>query len=407
VPIDRRHFVGSGLALAAGAVATPALSAGLPEIVVVGAGAFGGWTALNLRERGYKVTLLDAYGPGNPRASSGGETRHLRAGYGAKKVYADWAFQAMTAWKAREKEFGRKLLFPAPRIQMAASLTPDLSAQKAIFDTLKIPYAILGQDELRRRYPQINFDDIGVAFLETPASSAVLRARDSAIAVSEVFAAKGGTFRIARARPGAVNGRSLQQLDLGNGETIAAGIFVFACGPWLPRLFPEILGRKISSIRRELYFWGVPPGDTRFNWPNLPTWSDELLGNYGFPSLGRGVKIAPPHIGVFNQNPDDDERVPSAYLMRRAREWTAHRFPGLAEMPIVEARVCQVEPTANGDFLIDRHPGLDNVWIVGGGSGHGFKHGPVLGRYVADRIAGKPGDPALERLFGLAGRGDI
>lgn len=407
MPIDRRRFVGSGLAVAAGAAGAPALAAGLPEIAVIGAGVFGGWTALTLRERGYKVTLLDAYGPGNPRASSGGETRHLRAGYGAKKIYSDWAFQAMTAWKAREKEFGRRLLDPAPRIQMAASLTPELSAQKAVFDALKIPYAILGQDELRRRWPQINFDDIGLAFLETPASSGVLRARDSVIAVSEAFTGKGGTFRIARAAPGAANGRTLAGLDLGRGETLSAQIYIFACGPWLPKLFPEILGRKISSIRRELYFWGVPPGDTRFNWPTLPTWSDDVLGNYGFPNFDRGVKIAPPQIGVFRQDPDDDERVPSAYLMRRAREWVAHRFPGLAEMPIVESRVCQVEPTANGDFLIDRHPAFDNVWLVGGGSGHGFKHGPILGRYVADRIAGKAGDAELQRLFALAGRGDI
>jgi glycine/D-amino acid oxidase-like deaminating enzyme len=407
MPISRRRFVGSSLALAAGPVAKPALSAGLPEIVVIGAGVFGSWTALNLRERGCKVTLLDAYGAGNPRASSGGESRHLRAGYGARRVYADWAFRAMTAWKARQEEFGVRLLDPAPRIQMAASLTPELSAQKSVFDELRIPYAILGQDELRRRWPQINFDDVGLAFLETPASSAVLRARDSVIAVTGAFKAKGGTFRIASARPGDAGGRKLAKLDFGNGEGLAAQVFVFACGPWLGKLFPDLLGRKIASIRRELYFWGAPPGDTSFDWPNLPTWSDDILGNYGFPSFGRGVKVAPPHIGVFRQDPDDDERVPSDYLMRRARAWVAHRFPALAAMPIVESRVCQVEPTANGDFLIDRHPAFDNVWIVGGGSGHGFKHGPILGRYVADRVMGKPGDPALDRLFALSGRGDI
>jgi glycine/D-amino acid oxidase-like deaminating enzyme len=196
-------------------------------------------------------------------------------------------------------------------------------------------------------------------------------------------------------------------LDLGQNGLVSAGLFIFACGPWLPKLFPQILGRKISSPRRELYYWGVPPGDTRFSWPNLPTWEDGVLGNYGFPNFDRGVKVAPPHAGFFLQDPDEDERVPSAYLMRRAREWVAHRFPGMAQMPILESRICQVETTANGDFIIDRHPDYDNVWLAGGGSGHGFKHGPLVGRYVADRVAGQSGDPELARLFALAGRGDI
>ncbi len=403
--MDRRRFLAATAAVTA--AQKPALAAGLPDVVVAGAGAFGGWTALVLRERGYKVTLLDAYGVGNSRASSGDESRHLRAGYDDRAVYSGWAFRAMAEWKSREQEFGKKLMYPAPRLQMAGSLTKALSAQRAIFDELKIPYEILGQDDLRRRYPQINFDDIGTAFVETPTSSAVLKARESVVAVADRFAAKGGTVRIAQAKPGAVAGRTLADLDLGRNGRLSASLFVFACGPWLPKLFPQILGRKISSPRRELYYWGVPAGDTRFNWPNLPTWSDDVLGNYGFPNFDRGVKVAPPHAGLFQQDPDEDERVPSAYLMRRAREWVARRFPGMADMPILESRICQVETTANGDFIIDRHPDFDNVWIVGGGSGHGFKHGPLIGGYVADRVLGSMGDPELARLFALAGRGDI
>jgi len=405
--MDRRKFLTAAASAAAFEKVGSASAATLPDVVVVGAGAFGGWTALVLRERGYKVTLLDAYGVGNSRASSGDESRHLRAGYDDRAVYSDWAFRAMAEWKRREQEFGKSLMYPAVRLQMATSLTKGLSAQREIFDRFKIPYEIVGQEDLRRRYPQINFDDIGLAFVETAASSAVLKARESVIAVAEQFTAKGGTVRVAQARLGTVIGGRLIDLDLGQNGRIGAGLFVFACGPWLPKIFPQILGQKISSPRRELYYWGVPAGDARFNWPNLPTWSDDTVGNYGFPNFDRGVKVAPPHAGLFQQDPDDDERVPSAYLMRRAREWVAHRFPGMADMPILESRVCQVETTANGDFIIDRHPDLDNAWIVGGGSGHGFKHGPLIGRYVAGRLSGEPGDPETARLFALAGRGNI
>jgi glycine/D-amino acid oxidase-like deaminating enzyme len=404
--MDRRKFLAATAAVTAAAEA-PGLAASLPDIVVVGAGAFGGWTALVLRERGYRVTLLDAYGVGNSRASSGDESRHLRAGYDGRGVYSEWAFRAMAEWKAREKEFGKTMMYPAPRLQMAASMTKGLTEQRAIFDRLKIPYEIASQDELRRRYPQINFEDVGLAFVETSVSSAVLKARESVVAVADRFTAKGGMVRVAQAHPGTANGRTLVDLDLGQNGRLPASLFVFACGPWLPKLFPQILGRKISSPRRELYYWGVPAGDTRFSWPNLPTWEDGVLGNYGFPNFDRGVKVAPPHAGLFMQDSDEDERVPSAYLMRRAREWVVHRFPGMADMPILESRICQVETTANGDFIIDRHPDYENVWLVGGGSGHGFKHGPLVGRYVAERIAGQAGDPELARLFALSGRGDI
>jgi glycine/D-amino acid oxidase-like deaminating enzyme len=118
------------------------------------------------------------------------------------------------------------------------------------------------------------------------------------------------------------------------------------------------------------------------------------------------VKVAPPGAGVFQQDPDDAERVPSGYLMRQAREWVAQRFPALKDIPILETRVCQVEQTGNNDFLIDHHPDWDNVWIAGGGSGHGYKHGPMIGKYVADRVEGNLGDPELAKKFALAGRAD-
>lgn len=410
--MNRREFISKTVAATAVTAAATRVSAAVqsgsnrPDVVVIGAGVFGVWTALLLRERGHNVTLLDAYGPGNSRAASGDESRHIRAGYDEDLLYSDWSMKSMALWKEREIEFKRRMLYPAARLQMAKTLTPGLTAQKAVFDKLNIPYEILQQGELEKRWPQINFDDVGLAFYETDKSSAVLKARDNCLLLAEMFEQKGGVFRIAQALPGVATGRTLTAVDLGKGERVAGAVFVFATGPWLRKTFPQLLGRKIATPRRELYYWGVPPGDTRFNWPNLPTWSDGVLGNYGFPNFDRGVKVAPPAAGVFQQDPDDAERVPSAYLIRQAQEWVAKRFPALKDMPIVESRVCQVEQTANGDFLIDRHPDYDNVWIAGGGSGHGYKHGPMIGRYVADRVEGKPGDAELAKTFALAGRAD-
>ncbi len=408
--MNRREFLSKTVAVTALTAAAGNAAAqtvrGTPEVVVVGAGVFGALTSLLLRERGHNVTLLDAYGSGNPRSASGDESRHIRAGYGEDALYSDWAMKSMALWKEREIEFKSRMLYPSPRLQMARTLTGSLTAQKAIFDRLNIPYEILKQSELQKRWPQINFDDVEVAFYETDKSSAVLKARDNCLLLTEMFEKKGGVFKIAHALPGAKTGTTLNAVDIGHGESVSGAVFVFATGPWLRKTFPQLLGRKIATPRRELYYWGVPPGDTRFNWPHLPTWSDGVLGNYGFPNFDRGVKVAPPAAGVFQQDPDDAERVPSAYLMRQAQAWVARRFPALKDMPIVEARVCQVEQTANSDFLIDRHPDYDNVWIAGGGSGHGYKHGPMVGQYVADRVEGKPADAELVKTFALARRAD-
>jgi glycine/D-amino acid oxidase-like deaminating enzyme len=112
----------------------------------------------------------------------------------------------------------------------------------------------------------------------------------------------------------------------------------------------------------------------------------------------RGFKLAFDRHGEAI-DPDTAERNLTKDSLELARAFLARRFPALAGAPLVEARVCQYENTSNGDFLIDRHPDFDNVWLVGGGSGHGFKHGPALGEYVATRVI-EGGE--IERRFTLA-----
>jgi sarcosine oxidase len=180
--------------------------------------------------------------------------------------------------------------------------------------------------------------------------------------------------------------RKITSLQTATGETISAGAFVFACGPWLGSLFPQVLGDRIFPSRQEIFFFGVPAGETRFAQPALPTWlylKDEF---YGMPDLeSRGLKVADDRHGP-RVDPDTQSRIASAEALDAARTFVARRFPTLKNAPVVEMRVCQYENTSNGDLLIDRHPQFDNVWLVGGGSGHGFKHGPSLGEYVAARV---------------------
>ena len=188
-----------------------------------------------------------------------------------------------------------------------------------------------------------------------------------------------------------------------SGQRISASTYVFACGPWLPRVFPNLLADRIQPSRQDVFFFGTPPGDQRFASAALPIWIDFKDEAYGFPDLeGRGVKVAIDRHGP-PFDPDNDDRVVTKESLFEVRQYLARRLPELKDAPVTETRVCQYDNTSNGDFLIDRHPELGNVWLVGGGSGHGFKHGPVVGEYVAARIEGR--DEGIEPRFSLELKG--
>jgi sarcosine oxidase len=191
----------------------------------------------------------------------------------------------------------------------------------------------------------------------------------------------------------------LKTVKTSGGEQISAGVFVFACGPWLPKVFPKLLGERIFPTRQEVFFFGTPAGDSRFTTPAMPVWIVLKDEYYGFPDLeNRGFKIAYDRHGP-SFDPDSGSRIVTAQGLQAVSEYLAKRFPLMKGASVLETRVCQYENTSTGDFLIDQHPGFDNVWLAGGGSGHGFKHGPTVGEYVAARIT-KGGE--VEPRFSLA-----
>jgi glycine/D-amino acid oxidase-like deaminating enzyme len=228
----------------------------------------------------------------------------------------------------------------------------------------------------------------------------LLMARRGVAAVVRTFVDEGGRFEHRAIRPGAIDGTRLVDLTATDGSRIAAGAFVFAAGPWLPRLFPSVVGELIRVTKQDVVFLGPGAGDGRFGAEWLPCWVDYDASFYGVPGVdGRGPKAAPDRYGpVFD--PTDGERLVDPETVRLARRYLARRFPALADQPVVETRVCQYETTPDTHFVLDRHPELDNAWIVGGGSGHAFKHGPVIGRTVAGWVGGTPRDAGHAR-FGL------
>jgi glycine/D-amino acid oxidase-like deaminating enzyme len=215
----------------------------------------------------------------------------------------------------------------------------------------------------------------------------VLMARRAVDVIVRTAVRMGSTYRHARVMPPADAGL-FAQVSTSTGERIVADQFVFACGPWLPGLFPSVIGERIHCTRQEVFFFGVPAGDDRFRPPSLPAWLHFKAGIYGLPDIdNRGLKIAVDKHGP-PIDPDLTDRNVSQKHIDAMRTIVKARFPALASAPLLEVRVCQYENTWNGDLLIDRHPTFRNLWIVGGGSGHGFKHGPAVGEYVAERLSG-------------------
>ena len=366
------------------------------DVAVVGAGVFGVWSAWHLARRGQRVILLDAYGPGNSRASSGGETRIIRMGYGADEIYTRSSQRSLGQWKSFCVATGQKLFYETGVLWLAGADDSRVRQTVATLKRCDVPFEEMDRAALERRYPQISFERVTRGFLEP--KSGVLLARRGAAAVAEDAVKMGAEFRIAQVATPRGRGR-LDAVNCSNGDSVAAGQFVFACGSWLGKVFPDVLGQKIFPSRQEVFFFGVPPGDERFAPPALPTWLFQEDEYYGMPDLeGRGLKIALDRHGE-RVDPDTQSRIPTLEEAETVRKYVASRFPALKNAPVVETRVCQYENTSNGDFLIDRHPELENVWFAGGGSGHGYKHGPAVGEYVAHQILDRT---APEPRFSLA-----
>lgn len=359
------------------------------DVAVIGAGVFGAWSAWHLKKAGLSVALFEQYSPGHARSSSGGESRVIRVSYGGDPLYSTMAVESLAMWNALSKRLSQPIFHPVGVLWFAAD--DDASARQAL---TWLRESGLGRWEgdaaaMRRRFPQMRFMDNESGFIETD-TGALIAGRG----VQAVVADAG--LEAIRAQVGAP-----KQLPDGRyliGDRKARHV-VYACGPWLPKVFPEVLGGRIFATRQEVLHFGAPAGDNRFAAPALPVWidSDPKDFAYGFPDIdGQGFKIAFDTHGP-EVDPDTQSRQVSAEGIARARAYLKSRFPDLADAPLIHSRVCQYENSSNGDFLIDRLPGHERVWLVGGGSGHGFKHGPAVGRRVAAHII-SPKTPIEPRL---------
>ncbi len=368
------------------------------RICVIGAGAFGGWSALHLLRNEFEVTLVDAWGPGNSRSSSGDETRVTRSTYGRNELYFQMNVRSLEIWKEHEKLFTQKIFHNTGVLWFCyGESTPIVDDSIRFSEKYNCPYEYLDLTEIRKRYPEVNTHDLHHAWFDS--YGGYLKAREACAQVVKCFLNEGGTYIQHAAVPEETATRRMNYVILDNGEKVKADLFIFACGSWLPKLFPAELGGVVNPTRQEVYYFGVP-NEGAITFDRMPAWidADGVSMYYGIAgNAQRGFKLG---VDIRGQNfdPTSDERLPDPDVLGAARKFLGHRFPRLKTAPLLESRVCPYENSPSGNFILDFLPGRENVIVVGGGSGHGFKHGPALGELVAKALTGQSDVPLLFSL---------
>jgi sarcosine oxidase len=370
------------------------------DFVIIGAGVFGAWTAHFLRHNGASVALLDAYGPANSRASSSGETRVIRMGYGPDELYTRWSMRSLPVWREFAARIGREIFQQTGVLWLSNDEDAYLKSVGRVLAQAGVEHEELKADEIARRWPQLRFHDVTCGVLE-PASG-LLMARTAVQLLVKELIESGVEYLPSAAEPPSGAGK-VPFIRTVTGDSMSAGTFIFCCGPWLPKIFPDLLGERIFPTRQEVFFLGASAGNMDFRPPKMPVWLHRTHPGlpYALPDIeGRGFKIA---FDLHGEKFDADSgmRTVAQTSIDTLRAYLRQHIPALENAPVLETRVCQYENTWNGDFLVDRHPDFENVWIAGGGSGHGFKHGPALGEYLTARILH---DAPAEQRFSISAK---
>jgi sarcosine oxidase len=331
-------------------------------VLVVGAGVTGASVARELARRGFDVTLAEQYGPGTVRSASGGDTRLLRAAHGDEEWYTQLAWRARSLWLELQEQSGERIWEPTGLAWFARREDGFERQSVARLAQAGVPHEWRTPSDAAALFPSLGLADLHGVLWEPDAG--VLHARKATQLLAADAERLGVRVRAARVLPN---------------EKLSADVVVWACGAWLPSLFPAEVDVRVE--RRDVFFLG---GDA--SWRDTPGWVEYDAGFYGHGDVaGLGVKVAP-DFPSSEVDPDTLDRFPLREREEAAREYAARRFPTLAGAPVIGARVCQYDLSTDTHFVFGRHPEQPSWWLFGGGSGHGFKHGPALAEYIADCI---------------------
>jgi glycine/D-amino acid oxidase-like deaminating enzyme len=227
----------------------------------------------------------------------------------------------------------------------------------------------------------------------------------------------GGRIVIGRVQlPFKTTSGRISEITLDTGQTLRAESYVFAPGPWLGKTFPEIFGEKMRTPLGYVCYFGTPVNDQRFTYPNIPSynfpgvtgWAALPVDSRGFRVRGgeraRGPRPSPalrPPVPPAQLDPDLSDRWSGDTQIAGPRRFVADRFPLLKDAPLLQTHACHYELSASRNFIVTPHPQITNLLIAGGGNAEGYKFGPVMGQYVAERALGDEGNPDFAKGFAI------
>ena len=361
------------------------------SIVIAGAGVFGLSAALELRGRGYAVTVVDPGPVPHPLAASNDVSRMIRMDYGDDRLYSDLGTEAIEGWHAWNERRGRPLYHEDGFLVLMSQPLEPGAVERQSYDLLTAdgwPLERLDSGMMAERFPLWNsghytdgyynprggWGEAGetVSFLAAEAASAGIELRTG-------FGAESVLVESGRATG----------LRSSGGSEVRADCVVVAAGVWTPRLIPEMQDMMSPVAQTLVYLRPTLPD--RFRPPYFPPWGADIprTGWYGFPANAEGVvKLAnhgPGHIVDADAPRDADPAV-----VESGRKFLSRSVPELANAPLAGSRSCFYNDTWDGDFYITRHPEIEGLVVSTGGSGHAFKFTPALGRITADVVEGKP-----------------
>lgn len=345
--------------------------------IVVGAGVGGVFTALELVRRGVQTELIEAWSPGHAGSASGGEHRVLRSSHGADTFYASMAAQARLEWLELAERAKREIFVQSGAVLLARQ--GSTSWEDASAESLKeigVPAFRMSPEELTTRVPAMSAEGLAFALWEPEAG--FIYAKDGVRAAAEEFLRLGGTVTTGKVE---TDRDEFPTLD---GTRLDADLVYMTCGAWMSGLFPRSVAPHVDVVRQNVIMFAPPAGSTLYDSGRHPAWIDHGYGAYGIPAAG-GYGFKP--VMVWKQLAIDlasEDRLVDQSTIARTRQYLAMRFPGMVGQPITQTAVAQIANTPDTHFIIDHHPQHENVVLVAGDSGHLLKHGPVIGRYIAE-----------------------
>jgi len=370
----------------------------MASVIVVGAGINGVTAAIELKERGHKVVLVDPGPLPHPLAASTDISKAVRTAYGADEEYAALAERAIPLWREWNLDFETELYHEVGFLFLRErQMQPD----DFEFESLRVlekhgrKVERIDSAKLRDRFPAWNAQGYHDGFLEQQAgyveSGRVVallidRAKELGVELHEC------KFATLDEGDGRVEG-----IVLDNGQRFPGDLVLMAAGAWTPYILP--FTREFFRATGQPVFHLRPRQPELFTPERFPVFGADIstTGYYGFPLSREGVVKIANHGPGREMSPESAERAVTPQEEKDLREFLSWTFPTLADAPIVYKRICLYCDTHDGHFWIAPDPERIGLIVATGDSGHGFKFAPVLGEIIADAAEGKS-NPLLEKF---------